>query len=187
MPKINHNGGPTYQGEVMLLGWSENNRDGMTVRLALDSTDEGDAHRFKGLGTGKHGQRFMAVLVPVDDDGENVVANEPVVGRKPRTPWGEMSRAKQAGIRCDDPSFQAWINHAYPDESYVARADNLNFSDADLAAAIVRKHCGVASRSELDADYNIQGRIGDRSAPGSLWDALDAQFRVDTGQIAEKR
>jgi len=168
------NGTPTYQGEVMLLGWSENNRDGMTVRLALDGTDEGDAHPFRGLGTGKHGQRFMAVLVPVNDEGE-AIAEQPI--EKPRTPWRQKTRAQQAGIRCGEERFQRWLNRRYSPLARTLVADHGPYEKADaLARDIICGVCGVPSRRTLDADD-----------PGGVkWDALDAQYMVDTGQIAER-
>ncbi len=142
------NGTPTFQGEVYLLGWSENNRDGMTVRLALDATDE-SGHPFKGLGTGKHGQRFMAVIVPVTDDpaplwqgdgGHPETSSSGGVGSGSMEPeaqapkFHEKRRSQQAGALCADPRFQAFMG-----------ADN----QAD-AAVLVRQHCGVESRADLD-------------------------------------
>ena len=44
------------------------------------------------------------------------------------------SNARQAGIMCGTPKFQAW----------------LGANDADEAGACLRRMCGVKSRSELD-------------------------------------
>lgn len=46
----------------------------------------------------------------------------------------ERSNARQAGIMCGNPKFQAY----------------LGVSDADEAAATLRRMCGVTSRRELD-------------------------------------
>ena len=141
MPVINLHGTPTFQGEAMLLGWAENNRDGMTVRLALDASDE-NGHPFKGLGTGKHGQRFMVVCVPVDDD----TPQEPA---KPRQQWDNMPRAQQAGILCGEDGFRQFIG----------------VETADDAKRWIYGHCGVTSRTEIDA-----------KAP-QKWDQLVADYR----------
>lgn len=173
MPIENHNGAPTYQGEVMLLGWSENNRDGMTVRLALDGTDEGDTHPFRGLGTGKYGQRFMAVLVPVTDEGEAIAADAP---EKPRQSWAEMPRTKQAAIRCGETRFQDWLANEYitlwTDAVFEGAA---GCTDLEITAQVVRRICGVKSRRDLDNAHHAK-----------LWDDLETQYRVDTGQIPER-
>lgn len=158
MPVIPLHGTPTYQGEVLLLGWSENNRDGMTVRLALDASDEG-THPFKGLGTGKMGQRFMAVLVPIGDDelptaydvcgilkpaADTTPAAQPVAS-KPRPPgqkWDEMSHAQQAGILCNEAEFQRY----------------LGVDDAEAAKRAVYDTCVILSRRELDQNEEAAAR-----------------------------
>jgi hypothetical protein len=153
MPVIPLHGTPTYQGEVLLLGWSENNRDGMTVRLALDASDEGAVHPFRALGTGKHGQRFMAVLVPLGDD-EAPAPEAPVAPPAPeksKRGWDELSHAQQAGIVCGEVGFHRWIKVETPDE----------------AAAWVREHCGVTSRRELDTNETA----------ATAWNRLVGRYR----------
>lgn len=158
MPVINLHGTPTYQGEVLLLGWSENNRDGMTVRLALDASDEGAVHPFRHLGTGKHGQRFMAVLVPVSDEPSPVPAQpEQPNGIEPqRTPlyemterekrrWDDMTYAQQAGIACGEPEFWRFLTEE-------KCAPDISVENADEAAQSVRAWCYVGSRAELDRE-----------------------------------
>lgn len=46
----------------------------------------------------------------------------------------KISNARVAGILCNNPDFQA----------------HLSVTNAEMAAAAVRRHCGVASRRELD-------------------------------------
>ena len=163
MPVINLHGTPTFQGEALLLGWSENNRDGMTVRFAMDPTDEGSGHPFKGLGTGKFGQRFMLVAVPLSDDEKSAPAvseNRPETPTGSRTPgrsWDELSYAQQAGIACADPEFWGFCTEVH---------DNFT-QDADKAAAFVRWHCDVKSRADLDKDEGAAER----------WRVLHGEFR----------
>jgi hypothetical protein len=168
MPVIPLHGTPTYQGEVLLLGWSENNRDGMTVRLALDASDEGAAHPFRSLGTGKHGQRFMAVLVPLGDDEQPVIAPippaqepapiAPAAPVKERTPWDALKKAQQAAIVCNEPEFWQWLHSQCPSARAV---------DANEAAEYVRFRCEVLSRKDLDADESA----------GQRWNELHGEFK----------
>lgn len=161
MPVISLHGTPTYQGEVLLLGWSENNRDGMTVRLALDASDEGAVHPFRALGTGKHGQRFMAVLVPLGDGEQPAIAEpapEPTAPARERTPWDAMKKAQQAAIVCNDPEFWEWLHAQCPSARKV---------DANEAAEYVRFRCEVLSRKELDSD----------EAAATRWNELHGEFK----------
>ena len=52
---------------------------------------------------------------------------------KPRKAWADLTPTQQAGIRCSDVDFQAW----------------LGCFDAEEAAVKVRSHCGVKSRSDI--------------------------------------
>lgn len=178
MPVINLHGTPTFQGEAMLLGWAENNRDGMTVRLALDASDE-NGHPFKGLGTGKHGQRFMVVCVPVDDENspapfQGITGGDPSepssdevpVAGSPRGSVGgqseqapdrrrleDMNPSNAAALAIKMPQFQHWIGAA--DES-----------EADTA---LKRTLTVGSKSDLNDETT--GAAKD-------WRALLANFRA---------
>lgn len=48
--------------------------------------------------------------------------------------WDDLKSSQQAGIRCNEPEFQAWLGVTTEPE----------------AATIVRKRCGVDSRGDLD-------------------------------------
>lgn len=111
------------------------------------------------------GQRYVIVIVPIDDNEQpkqnevqqpSLRSTASPVGKgldsqRDSKSWGDMSPAQQAGIRCSDPEFQAF----------------LGAQDAEKAAAIVREKCGVASRSEI--------------IPGTdafvYWKAIDGAFR----------
>lgn len=167
MPTIDLNGTPTYQGEVLLLGWSENNRDGMVVRFALNGAEEGDVHPFRGLGTGKHGQRFMVVAVPIDEQNEGSEAGTAFPGTvnpsaggedgdKPRRKFEDMSPSQQAGMLCADAEFYAFLSQRYKS----------NFSGS--AADFVRHWCGVSTRKQLN----------DETGPQEIWNRLASSFRA---------
>lgn len=61
---------------------------------------------------------------------------------------GEL--AKLAGILCNDPAFQVWLDGAFPDVHEHAPAA---LEGAELAAYIVRTVCCVESRAHLDHDH----------------------------------
>jgi hypothetical protein len=85
---------------------------------------------------------------------------------KPRQPFHKLSRAQQAGILCQDPTFGLWLANAHPD-----------LASLDSCATAVRMICGVTSRSELSED-----RVA-----GKKWDQLVTSFQQATGRMAEAR
>lgn len=64
--------------------------------------------------------------------------------------WEDLSLRQQAGIRCSDPDFQKW----------------LGATDADEAARLVRRSCGVRSRRDLDT----------HPPAAAAWRELDDEF-----------
>ena len=102
------------------------------------------------------GTRFACVLVEVSDD-ESPVDHQSVA----RDKWRDLGAAKQAGIRCKEPLFWAFL------------IEELHFTDItneQRAAEAVRNQCGIASRSEL-------------SHPGShraqeIWHKIDFQYQA---------
>lgn len=70
----------------------------------------------------------------------------------PRRNWDALTYCQQAGIRCSDPEFQAW----------------LSVTDEIEAAAHVREHCQVDSRTELDRTRDAAER----------WRQMDRDFRA---------
>lgn len=75
-----------------------------------------------------------------------------------RMEWRELQPAAQAGIRCADPIFIAFLKDSYA-------AYWMNYEDA---AAAVRDICEVHSRSELGTNH--KARV--------LWKQLDDQFQA---------
>lgn len=74
-----------------------------------------------------------------------------------RLDWREVQPAAQAGIRCQDPVFKAFLSEQYRAEWVSADKE---------ADECVRRICGVSSRSEL----------GTVHAARMLWKQLDDQF-----------
>jgi hypothetical protein len=78
--------------------------------------------------------------------------------QKPKRDWRDMPPTQQAGIRCDDPMFAAFLKEQHPDD----------WREAENAANFVRGFCGVASRSELVTNHKARVR----------WHQLDEQFQA---------
>ena len=114
-----------FTGETMLLNWSESNTRGRTVTFLLG--EDGDAHPFRDftVKSGKKaGQRFMMVLVQVDDD-------ETVVQRTP---------SQIAFLYCRDEVFWHWCTeHSL-----------LTIADEHSARSYILELCKVKSRGDLD-------------------------------------
>ncbi len=125
------------------------------------------------------GTRYMAVLVevgadeiPVHQPAKEVMPNSgnlPTDNAKPqpdkpqsagakRMEWREMQPAAQAGIRCADPIFVAFLKEQH--EPYWETYED--------AASVVRSICDVKSRSEL----------GTKHAARMIWKQLDDQFQA---------
>jgi hypothetical protein len=80
---------------------------------------------------------------------------------KAKRSWGELSRAEQAGMKCNDVEFSRFIAL-----EYGTKLDT---------TATVKWICEVKSRTELDSD----------EAAGIRWDALYSKFqRWQRGAIA---
>lgn len=126
-----------FQGEVMLLNWAESNTRGRTVTFQLP--EEGEQHPFRHftVKSGKKaGQRFMQVLVQIDDD-------ETPVERKP---------SQTAFLMCQDDQFWGWCNErsfTEIDSEETAKAYMLEL----LSAAVRGK---VTSRSQIDTQPTVR-------------------------------
>jgi hypothetical protein len=100
------------------------------------------------------GTRFVAVLVELNDD-ETPVDRAAIA----RDKWREKAPAQQAGIRCTDPVFWAFLE----ERGCVA-------NNHDEAASVVRELCGVASRG----DFNKPGF----NLARTKWYDLDFAFQA---------
>lgn len=126
---------PTFQGEVMLAGWSETHNGGAKVTFWLQDADDLAAFKAMTVAKGKTaGQRLALVAVEIGDDEQPVQRHE-----KPK--GGELARL--AGQLCQSAQFQEWCE-----------AEN-----AEAAAEWVREVCGIDSRSELDHDDEAANRF----------------------------
>jgi hypothetical protein len=110
-----------FQGEVMLLGWADSSTRGRTVTFLLD--EDADAHPFKDftIKSGKRsGQRFMCVLVEINEDEQPVKQ--------------EQRNSQLAYLWCNDAEFLFWSKA----------------KDSSDARERMLKACKVNSRGQLD-------------------------------------
>jgi hypothetical protein len=77
---------------------------------------------------------------------------------KPKRDWREVQPAQQAGIRCAEPTFIAFLKET--------RADD--WHESQDAAECVRLICGISSRSELGVNH--KARV--------IWTQLDAAYQA---------
>jgi hypothetical protein len=82
------------------------------------------------------------------------VPDKPQAGAK--RSWKDLAPSQQAGIRCDEPSFQEFLKAEYA------------LIDVRNAASCVRAICGIASRAELNT--NQKARV--------IWHQLNDQYQA---------
>ena len=76
---------------------------------------------------------------------------------KEKRRFTELPPSQQAAMRCNEPEFQRFL---------AGYCDIKQVPDSTLAAALVRSHCGVESRADLD-------RITDAA---DMWRSIDADY-----------
>lgn len=146
--------------EVMLLRWSDN-QNGRTVTFLLP--DDGGDHPFKGLKCGPaNGDRLAVSVARIADDEtqEPVTPPEPALtsATKERRAWATLTPTVQAGIRCQDPIFQAYVIEQRKFEEVDDMEDN--------AACFVRRQCNV----------NTRGALATNEKAATVWRSIDDDF-----------
>ena len=121
---------PTFQGEVMLAGWSETHNGGAKVTFWLSDPDELAAFKQMTVAKGKTaGQRLVCVLVEIGDDELPKPPPEPEERK-----GGPL--AKLAGMLCQSKDFQEWSGSVSDNE----------------ARKFILNECHISSRIDLDHD-----------------------------------
>jgi len=77
---------------------------------------------------------------------------------KPRRDWRDLQPAQQAGIRCNEMTFIAFLKEQYPDD----------WHEAQEVAECVRLICNVESRTELNTKHRAT----------VLWHQLDSTYQA---------
>lgn len=124
----------TFQGEVMLAGWSQTHNGGAKVTFWLQ--DDTDLEAFKAMTVAKGktaGQRLALVAVEIGDDEKPVSRDAGTTASEPK--GGEL--AKLAGIFCQQPDFWEFAGYAQNPEG---------------AKDWILSICGIQSRRQLDHD-----------------------------------
>jgi len=144
---------PMFQGEVQLAGWSESHNGGCKVTFWLSDPTDLDAFRVMTVRKGNTaGQRLACVLVEIGDDEQPVQQEPAAPGPAPAEPeqkGGEL--AKLAGMWCAAPGFWEFLNSNSTGKWTV--------TNAEQAAAVVRKVCRVETRAMLDHDEHAGMRF----------------------------
>lgn len=155
--------------EMVLYAYRKN-KDGVVVSFVVHPEDMPDA-----LATARIGSRWVGALVHVGDNELPVQQpakektreadltpatprrlDKPAGAKRDKMDWRDVQPAAQAGIRCAEPTFCAFLNETR----------NYRITGADEAAQAVRDICGVRSRVEFGTDH--RKRV--------LWHQLDEEY-----------
>lgn len=136
----------TFQGGVMLAGWTDSHNGGAKVAFWLEDPKDLDVFRGLTVTKGKTaGQRFAMVLVEIDDD-ETPKQTEEARYEEPK--GGAL--AKLAGQLCQNLAFRHWF---WTKQWHVPNGGLIEVDgtmEAEETAEAIRQVCGVISRAELD-------------------------------------
>lgn len=146
MPEI------TFQGDVMLAGWSETHNGGAKVTFWLRAPEDLDVFRGLTVAKGKvAGQRLAMVLVEIDDD-EQPKESAP---KKFEPPVGPLC---MLAVRwCQSPQFRRWCW-----EGYVGGDPELGDTTEIGARRLILDECAIASRKELDTNAEAAAVFNDK-------------------------
>lgn len=135
------------------------------------------------------GTRYQAVIVAIGDDEMPVKLESEVMPidpePNPRTDarpgqeiprpdrakrsWRELHPAQQAGMRCNEPLFQAFLEqekrNAWTDGASILGGDTNRY---EQAVRCVRALCSVSSRADLNKDPDA----------ADIWRRLDDQYEA---------
>jgi hypothetical protein len=124
-----------FQGELMLLNWSETHNGGAVIKLQLADARDLEAFKLMTVKKGNMaGQLLAAVMVRIDEDDEK--------------PTQKLSQ--QSALICKSRSFQQFV------ETKAGVAYDTPEQQEKQAVNFLRQFCEIESRSELDSD----GRAG---------------------------
>lgn len=125
------------------------------------------------------GQRYMAVLVPLSED-ETPKPKKPAPENKPsgqKTCKG-MSYAQRAGILSGSNDFHNYLRSNYASLWMNAFKENLDEKPSEVAARIIRKLCGVASRADIEKNHNAKDQFQKIYTDYTMW------LKYEGGQAA---
>jgi hypothetical protein len=135
--------------ECRKAGLIQRNSGDWQLRLTITQADMDQRLTSAPIGT-----RYACVLVEVRDD-QPPAEHKPADGDR----WRALGPAKQAGIRCKDAVFWAWLSE---EQGFTG------INSETLAAGAVRELCSVESRADLAKPGMIEAR--------TMWQRLDGEF-----------
>lgn len=168
-----------YKGEAVLLGYQDDH-NGTTVLFLLDDGPDG-AGRINPFdvyhAAPKDGERLYGAFWALT---EQETLQHPAHIRRAKTPFHAKSATQQANILCRNPRFISFLK---THEAYYLDG---GFSELDVhddgpafAADVLRRHLGIASRSELKDETVVAERARmrwervleefDRNRHGGAW------------------
>lgn len=132
--------------EVKKDGLQQRQNGDWVLRLVIQAADMDARITNAAMGT-----RFVAAMVEVGDDELPKLA-------KPKATWQDVTPAAQAGIRCSEPLFHAFLREEH---GYGPSTD-------EEVADFVRSLCCVKSRTELSSNH--KARV--------IWHQLDQRYQA---------
>lgn len=141
--------------EVKKDGLQQRQSGDWMLRVVFSATDYSEI-----LGRAPMGTRFACVLVEVSDD-ESPVDHATIEKGK----WRDLGPAKQAGMRCKEAAFWA----------FLSEQTEIKVRSETAAADWVRGHCNVASRSDLGKPAHSKARLAwyDLDNAYQAWKAVE--------------
>ena len=143
--------------EVKKDGLQQRQNGDWVLRFVVQAADMDQRLTSAPMGT-----RFQVAMVEIGEDEMPITPQPEELDKRPagakRMEWRELQPAAQAGVRCGDPVFVAFIKEMRP---------NLWRNTPDIAEC-VRTICCVTSRSELGTNH--RARV--------LWHQLDEHFQA---------
>lgn len=125
---------PTIKFECVQIAMSKD-KNGYVLKLAVHPNDAPDELLKDPLG-----QRYMAVLVRLDDQDKPTAPPDEQEGR---------TAVKVAATLCADEKFQGWL-------CFQGYADEIS---EEAAAIAVRQYCHISSRSELKSNKDARSKF----------------------------
>jgi hypothetical protein len=161
-----------HAGEGLLLRWSDDSVNGMSVKILLDDGPDGVAiHPFTGLPTGRAEGEKLQMAAWAISDNERLL--DPRQTRK-RVPFYELSEVRQAHILCGDAKFVSYLKRHEPRLSRgKTLAYDVHENPRGYATEVVYAYLKTDSRKTLNQD-NAEGRAAQK-----LWSSLVREFYDD--------
>jgi len=158
-----------YEGEGLLMRWSDDCMAGMTVRFLLDDGPDGTAgvHPFEGMATGRKEGEALALSAWALADDESTQHPRHV---RRKTPFWELSEVKQSQILCRDARFVSFLAE---NEAVLAGGAVLPRPEEDpikFAGSVVKAYLRVESRGIMNLE-TAEAAIARRR-----WEALMKEY-----------